>query len=360
MALNLWSPKTLFRRMRDDRMDTIPSFFLDRFYPQTFFSSDREILISELPAQGRKLAPFVLPTEQGKPMAEFKGETMKALTPPYIKPKDAVRPEDARNPLPEEIFNGPLTLEQRYNRRVGEIQDQHVRGIRMQEAWMGARAIIDGQITVKYQNDQGAAHPEVTIQFGRAGNQTVVLAGPTYWDDVDYPILDDIMTWADRMAAAKYGVYPSTLLVGATVAKVFRKNRQIIAEMDTTVRGNSVQMQTGIVRGPDARTPLVYLGTVGAGIEVWSYRDYVENANGDLVDILDPRDVLLFGEGVDGVRAYGAIYDVDAIEGGSVSVDIFPKMFKTEDPGERYVMHQSSPLPIPIFPNRTLKARVLL
>lgn len=355
MTLQLWSPKQLLRRLRDDRMDAIPSYFLDNFFKGTHYSDDRDILINELPAMGRKLAPFVLPTEQGKPIAEFKGQTMKALTPPYIKPKDAVRPEDARSPFPEEVLDGALSLQARFNRRVGEIQDQHIRAIRMQEAWMAARAVIDGQITIKYQRDQGFAYPEATITFGRAANQTVVLDA-AYWSAADSPILDHVETWANRMQRATYGQHPTVLLVGSDVAPYFKKNTQVRAEMDLTKRGNSVNIPTGIQLLGDG---LTYIGTMGSGIEVWCYRDYVEDANGTLVDILGAKDVVLLAPGFEGVRAYGAIYDVDAIQGGSMSIDIFPKMFKTDDPGELFVMHQAAPLPIPLYPNRSLKATVL-
>lgn len=357
MALQLWSSKQLLRRLRDDRMDAIPSHFLDNYFRGRYFSDDKDILIRELPAAGRKLAPFVLPTEQGKPIAEFKGETHKALTPPYIKPKDAVRAVDARNPLPDEVWDGPLTTAQRFNIRVGEIQDQHLRAIRMRIAYMAAQATVDGKVTVRYDRDQGAAFPEVTIDFGRAANQTVVLTGPTYWDDVDYPILDDVELWANRMTQAKYGQQPNILLVGANVAPVFRKNKQVRAEMDQTVRGNSVNIPTGIqVLNPQG---LTRIGDLSGGIEVWSYRDYVEAPNGDMIDLLDPNDVLLIAPGNEGVLAYGAIYNAKANAEGRVSTDIFASMWMTDDPSDIFQMHESSPLPIPLFPNRTLKATVL-
>jgi hypothetical protein len=357
MALTLWGPKQLLQRLRDDRMDAVPSYFLDTYFKGRFYSEDKDILIRELPAAGRKLAPFVLPTEQGKPIAEFKGETHKALTPPYIKPKDAVRAVDARDPLPDEVWDGPKSLQQRFNWRVGEIQDQHRRAILMRIAYMAAKATTDGKITVRYDRDQGAAFPEVTIDFGRASNQTVVLTGPTYWDDVDYPILDDVELWANRMNQAKYGQAPNVLLVGASVAPLFRKNKQVRAEMDMTVRGNSVNIPTGIqvlnVQG------LTYIGSLSGGIEVWSYRDYVEAPNGDLVDLLDPKDVLLIAPGNEGVVAFGAIYNAKANQAGQVSTDIFPSMWLTDDPSDIFLMHESSPLPIPLFPNRVLKATVL-
>lgn len=356
MALQLWSPKQVLQRLRDPRMDEIPNYFLDNFYKGRHYSEDRDILLAELPAAGRKLAPFVLPTEQGKPMVEYKGMTMKALTPPYLKPKDPVRAVDARNPLPQEVLDGPIPMQTRFNWRTGEVQDQHVRGIKMQWAWMAARGTIDGKIEVKYQRDQGLPYPEAIIDFGRASNQTVVLAGPTYWDDPDYPILDDVEAWANRMARAKYGQAPTVMLAGANVAPVFKKNKQVRAEMDQTVRGNSVNLPTGIQIIGEG---LTRIGDLSGGITVFAYRDYVEDANGDLVDILDPNDVLLICPGNEGVLAFGAIYNAKAIRSGQTSTDIFPSMWESDDPSDIFLMHESAPLPIPLYPNRTLKATVL-
>ena len=79
------------------------------------------------------------------------------------------------------------------------------------------------------------------------------------------------------------------------------------------------------------------------------------------IDLMDERDVLMLAPGANGVRAYGAIYDADAmIEGVAAQTDIYSKMFTTKDPGELFLMNQSSPLPIPLYPNRTLRARVLV
>lgn len=355
-GIQVWNSQELYALLTDDRLDAVPSHFLDTFFTETHYSDEKEILIGELPLADRKMAPFVLPTEQGKPIFGAKPEKVKSFLPPYIKPKDAVRPEDARTPRPSEVLrNRPLSLQERFDLRTVEVVNYHLRAIRMQEARMAARAFIDGTVTITYDRDQGAAYPEVTIDFGRAANQTVVL-GANYWDNAATLILDNINDWADIMRAAPRGGFPTRMYVGSAVAKVFRKNDQIKAEMDTNFRGNDVNMRTGIINQAE---PLAFLGTVGAGIEVWSYKDEVELDDGTMVDLLDPKDILLVAPGATGVRAYGAIYDVDALQGQSQAIDIFPKMFKTNDPGELFVMHQSSPLPIPLYPNRTLKATVL-
>jgi len=355
MALELWTSGELYETLTDDRMDPIPSYILDTFFTETFFSNDQEILISELPDAYRVMAPFVLPSEQGKPIFKAKAEKVKSITPPYIKPKDAVRPQDARTPRPSEILRrAPLTLQERFNLRVAEVMAFHLRAIKMTEAWMAARGFIDGRVTIKYDRDQGQPNPEVILDFGRDAGHTVVLSA-AFWSDPDHPILDDIQTWANTMRLATRGGFPSQLWLGAEVAPFFNKNKQVIAEMDTTVRGNQVNVQTGIIRYDE---PITRLGTVGAGIEVFVYKDEVENDNGVMVDLLDPKDILLVAPGARGVRAYGAIYDVDAMD-EATAIDIFPKMWPNPDPSVIYLMHQSSPLPIPLRPNCTFKATVL-
>lgn len=363
MPLELWTNQDLYQVLRDDRLDPVPSYFLDTFFTATHYSSDKEILISELPTAHRVLAPFVLPSEQGKPIFKRKGEKVKSLVPPYLKPKDAVRPEDARNVLPSEILlNGGQrpSLEQRFARRVVEVMEFQKRAIRMSEAWMAARAFIDGKITVKYDRDQGTAYPEVTIDFGRDAAHTVVLS-TEYWDDPDHDIIGDLTTWSNRMYKATYGGRPSRAIIGADVVPCIQKNNGIRELLSTQIRGGEgTRVQLGMTNIDEPLSYVATIGGIGQSLEIWTYRDQVEGPDGTMVDILDTRDVLLVAPGATGVRAYGAIYDVDAMQGGdSMAIDIFPKMFKTNDPGEIYIMNQSSPLPIPLYPNRTLKARVL-
>lgn len=360
MAIELWDSRELFALQRDERLDPLPSYFLDTFFTQTFFSDDEKIRFGKLPNADRVLAPFVLPTEAGKPIFKRKGETLSDFTPPYIKPKDAVRAEDARNVLPSEVFrNGGQrpSLAQRFDQRVAEIAAYHRRAIQIRELWMAARAFIDGRVLIEYERDQGAANPSVLLDFGRDPGHTVVLGSGARWDDPATPILDNLESWMSTMYLADGGGSAAQLIVGASVAPYFRKNNQIKDMLDTRYRGGEdVSISRGIMRTVQ---PMTRIGRLDSGLEVFSYRDQVQNNNGAMVDIFDPRDVLLIAPGATGVRAYGAIMDDEAIQAGLSSVDIYPKMWSDKDPGATYLMHQSSPLPIPMYPNRTFKARVL-
>lgn len=355
MPLDMWTSAELIALRQDNRMDAVPSHFLDTYFTETHYSDKEYIMFSELPASGRYLAPFVLPTEQGKPIYKEKGEKVSFIKPGYIKPKDAVRPTEAVTKRPSELLRGEMSLQERFDQKVADVQRFHIRAIRNREAWMAARAFIDGRVTIEYERDRGGAFETKVLDFGRAANQTATLSG-NYWSAASYDILGDIQTWADRMFAAPYGGFPARIYVGREVAKVFRTNTGILKELDTQRRGTDVDIRTGLITRED---PMQYIGYLGAGIEVYAYSDQFQNNDDSMVDILGPKEILMVAPGATGIRAYGAIYDVDAFAGGVIQTDIFPKMWKTPDPGELYIMHQSAPLPIPMYPNRTFKATVL-
>lgn len=365
MAIELWESADLMDLRQDLRLDPVPDYFLRRFFTGEYYSEDQKIMIGELDTPYRRLAPYVMPTSQGKPIFEQKGENMTWLLPPYIKVKDAVRVMDARNVKPSQFWRegrGLPSLQERFDQRVAEVVAFHLRAIDMRKAWDAARAFIDGKLTISYVADQGAPYPEVTIDFGRDAGHTVVL-NTNYWSDPDYDIISDLNTWSARMASAKYGGTPNELIVGSSVAPYIQKNKGILALLSTQIRGGEdTNMKRGLFNvSPDQPyNPIANLSGIGLNLQIGTYKDVVEDAaTGNMVDIFHPKDVMLIAPGATGTLAHGAIYDVDAFDGGNISTDVFPKMWKENDPGDMYVSHQSSPLPIPLYPNRTLKARVL-
>lgn len=362
MAIDLWSPLDLFELRQDDRMNALPSWILDTFFTQTHFSQDKSIKFADLPENDRYLAPFVLPYDQGKPLDMRRGYSVEEFMPAYIKLKNAVRPSEARIQDPRVLLSGRQpSLVEKFDQRVAEITEAHLRAIRVREIWMAVRAFVDAKVQIDYDRDQGASNPSVLLDFGRDPGQTVTLASG-FWNDPAADILGDLESWMNTMYLANGGGTASMLIVGAQVAPLFKKNNGIKAALDRNYRHNdSVQIDLGIMR---TERPLQRIGQLDNSLEVFAYKDTIDIPNGSggktKIDLFNEKDILLVAPGANGVRAYGAIYDADAIEGGqALSTDIFGKMFKTNDPGELFVMHQSSPLPIPLYPNRTFKARVL-
>lgn len=364
MPIELWTPEELYLLRQDERMNPLPSYILDTYFPTSFYSEEAEIRFADLPEADRFMAPFVLPYEQGRPMFNRHPETIKAIRPPYMKPKNAVRPEDAKNIRPSEVYRErgkPFSLQDRFNARVVELTEMHLRAIRVREIWMACRAFFDAKVQISYERDQGAANPDVLLDFGRDAGHTVI-KNADYWDDPATLIMNDVEAWMNTMYLANGGGAAGVMLVGAQVAPLFRRNTQIKDMLDTRYRGNeSVTFDTGIMR---TEQPLNYIGQLATGLQVYSYKDTIDIPSGvgmgkTKVDLFNEKDICLIAPGATGVRAHGPIYDTKAIETGQQNAEIFGKMWDHEDPGERFIMHQSSKLPIPIYPNRTFRARVL-
>lgn len=363
MAIDLWTPREYIDIRRDARNDATPGYF-DRFYTQQVFAKRGEVRMADLPENDRFLAPFVLPYEQGKPMDIQHKFDVHAFRLPYIKVKSPVRTTEVMNYDPEFLMSiAPRepTIEEAFDARTVELDNVHRQRIENRKAWMRARAIIDARLRIDYDRDQGADHPSIELNFGRDANLDIVKTGD-YWDDPDADILGDLETWMTRQYLAYGGGATSQLIVGARVAPLFRRNNGIKDMLDTRYRGNDdVVIRQGIMR---TEQPLQYIGQLTTGLEVWSYKDTfdvptTDGASKVRVDILNERDVLMVAPGATGVEARGPIFDAEAVRAGLSSVDVFAKQWLTEDPSDYWQMHQASYLPIPLYPNRVAKARVL-
>lgn len=362
MTIDIWSPLDLMQIRRDDRNDGTPGYF-DRFFTQSIFAKRGEVRMADLPENDRFLAPFVLPYEQGKPMDVSRKLEFSGFTVPYIKVKSPVRASEVLNYNPEFLLSiAPRepTVEEAFDARVIEIDSIHRARIANREAWMRARAFIDGKLRIDYDRDQGADHPSVELNFGRDPTLNIVKTAD-FWDDPDTLILDDLEAWMSAQYLAHGGGSASQLIVGAKVAPLFRRNKQIKEMLDTRYRGNDdVAIRQGIMR---TEQPLQYIGQLTTGLEVWTYKDTFDiplpNGSKQRVDVFNEKDVLMVAPGATGVNVRGPIFDAAAIKAGLSSVDIFAKQWPVEDPSDYWQMHQSSYLPIPLYPNRVSKARVL-
>lgn len=363
MPLELWDSRDLYLLQQDLRLDPVPDYFWRTYFGTDYYSEDTSIKFAELPVPHRKLAPFVQPTSQGKPIFERKGETVKQFTPAYIKVKDAVRVMESRNILPSEIWRegggGLPSLQSRFDRRVADITAYHLRAIQMRKAAMAAEAFINAKVTVNYFADQGEEYPEVTIDYGRDPSLNETLSG-TFIDDPDFDLLEMLGDLSNTMYNAKFGGRPVRWIVGSAVAPYVVKNKGLLELLDTNVRGSEdTSFKRGLFNVDDPMSFIGRIGGIGQGLEIWTYKDVLESANGTYVDIFNPKAGLLIAPGAGGVMAHGAIYDIDAFEGGNISADVFPKMLKEGDPGDAFIMHQSSPLPVNIYPNKVSKQILL-
>lgn len=365
MTLQLWSQRDLIEIRRDMRLERPTDWWRKTFFGgAAHYSRNREIAFGLITGT-RGMAPFALPSSMGRPIMKNKGASIKTFTPAYIKLLDAVRPEDTVTVTPEEIMTGEqLTMEERFDLRTAEISMEHLTHIYRTWDYLCAKAVIDGQVTIKYELDMGLPYPEVTIAYGRDGDHTVAFGGGIDWEDPDADIFEDVQGFVDTARASQFGGSLNTMIVGSRVAPIFAKNASVVEKLDTQVRGGQ---GTAFTRGlqfynDDANAP-TYIGTLGGAggaIDVFAYSDQQYNDAGTAVEMLEPEDVVLTAPGVDGMMAFGAIYDLDAMgSGNGAATDVFQKQYSIPNPSQLNMLSQSAPLPLVRSPNRTFKATVI-
>lgn len=351
----VWDTRKSLGVFRD--LKPTPSYWRN-FFVNSITSTDEWIDFEKLPAQARKLAPFVRPLGSGKPIYEDRSSGFR-FKPAYVKVKDAIdplaplvkRPGVDRSMLSE----SDLTPMQRRELLRLAMTQQHVAAIERRWEWLCARAIIDAKVII-----EGEEYPAVELDFCRAANHTVVKTPGTYWGDTGVSIFDDIQAFCDRMFNAEFGGFPTRMTIGAKVWSVIRKDKEFMEHMDTTYREPRATVERGLISADKVVKvgELTVGGNSGAAIEIFLYRDTYEE-NGVEVPFMNDTDIVLTAspERINGYQCFGAIIDPYS---RYQAMPIFPRNWIEQgDPAVEYMLHQSAPLMVPVNPNATLKATVV-
>lgn len=347
----IYSTATLLGVLRDEQAMTPPSsYWLDLCFPNTVNFTDEYIDFSKL-TDTRKLAPLVVPTAQGRPLYSA-AERLSRVKPAYVKPKDAVtasRMIQRAAGLGELNTNTDWSPQQRYNAIVADILRTHRRAIERRWEWLAAQAVIYGSVTL-----EGEAYPTTIVDFERDAGHSITLGSGSRWGDSGVSIIENVESWKTMMRRAKFGGPTNRLTVGADAWEVMRADDELRAllGLDLRTSNNGLSMNLGVREGLDVEK----VGTINGTTEIYVYSDYYHDENGDVLPFMDPRDVVLTGPGVQGVRCFGAIQDINA---QFQALAMFPKMWPEQDPSATFIMTQSAPLMVPVNPNVTLRARVV-
>lgn len=242
----------------------------------------------------------------------------------------------------------PLNPNQRYMASIAAILQKHRSDIERRWEWMAAQAMLYGTITLE---DDG--YPKANVDFRRNANHTVALGSGSRWGDSGVDSTDLLDQWNDRMADAKFGGPASEVIMGTTAWKVFKDDAKVQKLLEQDIRNTSgTSLDLGVGNGEKVQ----FKGNISRNLSVWVYSDYYEAPDGTVIPYMDPRDILMTGSNVGGVKAFGAILDKKA---NFQPLPIFPKMWDEEDPSATILMTQSAPLMVPVNPNNTLRARVV-
>lgn len=348
----VYDTATLLGVMVDNDMMQPPSnYWLSLGYGSTVQFDDEFIDFSKI-QDNRKIAPLVVPTAQGQPIWSA-AERLSRLKPAYVKPKDAVTASRVIRRVAgfgELNQQTPMSPSQRYNAITADILRQHRRAIERRWEWLAAEATINGSVTLEDDN-----YPKTIVDFGRDAGHTVTLTGGSQWGDVGVSILGLIESWKKTMRRAKHGGAANRITVGADAWEVMRADTEIRDLLKTDYapgQKGGLDLSLGVMEGLEVE----WVGKINGTTDVYVYSDYYEDPTGAVVDFMSPKDVVLTGPNLSGVRCFGAIQDQAA---NFQPLAIFPKMWPEHDPSATFIMSQSAPLMVPLNPNASFKATVV-
>jgi hypothetical protein len=324
-------------------------FWTKRFFKRVHMSTSKYIDFDKM-GSIRDIAPYVVQTALGRPIGE-KGSKMTRVEPAYIKLLNAIDPSRSVVRRPGELSNpAKLSPQQRMDDIQVDILAEHINSINRTKELQAANAVINGKIVVK-----GEDYPERTIDYERDPSHTIALVGAARWGQIGVSIIDNINTWrAQTRNNPNYGGPTNSLIVGGDAWEKMRKDDEIKAELDTTYRGTSADLNMGVRDGSGVE----FMGKLGGSLDVIVYSEkYKDPTTGTLVDILDPKSIVLAGDGLDGVAAYGVIPEQSA---GYQAWESFSRTYLSQNPEVAHMLTQSAPLMIAVNPNTTLKAKVLV
>ncbi len=355
MAFEIYESHDLAKILTDERSMMPPaSYWLDLVFPQSINFTSEYIDFGMIKGS-RQLAPLVVPTAEGIPIYA-KVERVKYIKPAYVKPRDAITATRLIRRQAGFGEIGPtmpaLTPDQRYGFTVIDIMKTHRHAIQRRWEWMAAEAAINGKVTL-----EGERYPRTIVDFERNSNHTISLQTGAKWGDAGVSIIEGIESFAKTMRNAEFGGVPNRITVGADVWDVMRRDSEIKELVNNTYRLNAnASLDLGLRNGMPRSIEFEHVGKISSSIDVYVYSDYYQNSDDTVVPFMSPKDAVLTSPGVDGIRCFGAIQDIDA---QLQAMSIFSRMWKNDDPSASFIMSQSSPLMVPVKPNCTLKATVV-
>jgi hypothetical protein len=326
-------------------------FLLDRFFPNIVMS-DTEFVSIDVDVGKRRMSPFVSPLVEGKLVEQRRYQTNQ-FKPAYIKDK---RAPDLRKPvrrmIGEKIGGELVGAEREAANLEAEMTDQ-IDMIDRRLEWMAASALAAGTVTIT-----GEGFPTVLVDFGRDSTLTLALSGANKWDTAFAAVgANGIFTlpsthieqWSHQMLK-KSGAVATDLVFTTTSWTLFMADTNVQKSIFYPRAGesNNINMGSQIQRGAQ------YKGKWGQ-YDLWVYNDWYVDDNNVEQPMLADGTVLMSGQDLMGTRAFGQILDPAF---NYTALPYAPKTWLENDPAQRFILMQSSPIVIPSRVNASLSATV--
>lgn len=307
-------------------------FLLEKFFTREQTFDTEQVIFGKLLGT-RRLAPFVSPLVKGKPMPRA-SDQLSVYTPPYLKPKHILTAAIIIKTMPGESLDGEYSPEERFDRIRTQCLQEEDDAITRREEWMGAGLLQTGALSIISDD-----HPPMSINLARPAGHTVALLTTARWGETGVSPFQNLRSWAGTVTAAS-GVAPTEVVMDPLAAQLFLSDPYVTAMLNIKNYAPPSSLNLlGELAVPDEAQ---YLGSFG-GFNFYQYQSTYHNDSGAVAKFMPDYTVILGSPGgAEGVRAYGAILDVDVLQ----PLARYPKEWVEPDPSARFLMTQSAPLPL--------------
>lgn len=341
--MDIYTPAELLELIDSSYQPT--TFLTNTFFPEIQTFETPAISFDRL-SGARRLAPFVSPCVEGRPMRR-RGFSTESFSPAYIKPKMALTPGSAMTRRPGERLGGSLSPAQRRDLQLATDLKDQVDAIDNRLEWMAAQALVYGYVDVA-----GDDYPLVRVDFQRDPSHQLVLAAPNLWSAPTGKPVSNLDAWSTTLASNQGGTV-SDVILGANTWAPLSTNPEF-RDLYKNFQPVGGQLP-GLLPSVQDNDQKVYRGMFGQ-FRLWSYNATYTDEKGVSQFYIPPDEVVLVAkQTLRGVQAFGAIQDHDSL----AAVKYFPKMWKQDDPSVIYSMTQSAPLLVPRTVNSTFRVKVL-
>lgn len=318
--------------------------FLRIFFRESYPFSTEKVYLSQIPGLVN-MALYVSPIVSGNVIRSRGGNTSE-FTPGYVKPKHEVNPQMTLRRLPDE---DPQNLaDPAYRRRriiLQNMKDEEL-AIAQVEEMQAVSAVLYGKYTMT-----GDKFDPVEVDMGRSAVNNIIQAGAAAWSGKDketYDPTEDIEAYALNAS----GVV-NIIVFDPKGWALFRSFKAVREKLDTR-RGSNSELETAL---KDLGRAVSYKGMYGDVAIVVYAGQYIE---GDAKKNYLPDLSMVLGNTLArGLRTYGAIQDVDALNDGINSSTRYPKNWiQTGDPAREFTMVQSAPLMLLADPDEFVSVKL--
>lgn len=318
-----------------------PTFFLE-FFPEAIYHETEEV-VYDLVTDKPRVAPFVHPLKEGK-LIEGAGFQSNTIKPAYVKDKRIHTPNKAFKRLAGEPLTGSMTNEQRLRAAlVADLADQRAILNRRLEL-MAAEAVIYGTQTIIGDGFNAA------VDFSRDTDLTDTLVSGDKWDAGTPPDIGGQLEEWDGVLSGICGFNTSHAVMDQKAWKLARRNSKFRDDLDTRRGGDTVNANIAPMLSMEGVTFKGWYGEFPIFVYKHSYIDPVDGVEKQAMP--DNTVLLISRQGLQGVRHFGAIQDLDA---GVRATDAFVKSWVTPEPSARHLLMQSAPIMVPYNVNAVLR-----